>query len=272
MLNHPPSEDSRPRMRRAEVFHLADSAESSLCAFLRDQAHCLLHLAIGAEVEFFLARHCTMTASDGKSAVVRNGYQPERQFLTHLGPIHVRIPKVRSRVERQAVFRSALVRPYMRRARADHAGAAGRFLRGLSSGNAYEAMLALVGPEVTAMPAPVMARLQHRWCAEHGAWLTGSLADVTYTSLWIEGLSCDVERPGAVESAMLAVGVDAATSRRLLAVAHDVCETAQSWATLLVGLHGRGLPAPQRLRLGQGVSSSVAEAVAMVYPEIPQLS
>jgi putative transposase len=33
----------------------------------------------------------------GRQAVVRNGYLPERDILTGLGPVTVRIPKVRDR-------------------------------------------------------------------------------------------------------------------------------------------------------------------------------
>ena len=35
---------------------------------------------------------------DGKAAVVRNGYLPERAIQTGISPVKVRIPRVRSRV------------------------------------------------------------------------------------------------------------------------------------------------------------------------------
>ncbi len=55
--------------------------------------------------------------ADGKAAVVRNGYLPERDIQTGIGPVRVRIPKVRSRTGEPATFRSALVPPYVRKTR-----------------------------------------------------------------------------------------------------------------------------------------------------------
>jgi hypothetical protein len=34
---------------------------------------------------------------DGRQAVVRNGYHPERQVQTGIGPVTVQIPKIRTR-------------------------------------------------------------------------------------------------------------------------------------------------------------------------------
>jgi hypothetical protein len=37
------------------------------------------------------------TLSNGKPRVVRNGYLPEREILTGLSQVNVRVPRVRSR-------------------------------------------------------------------------------------------------------------------------------------------------------------------------------
>lgn len=70
------------------------------------------------ELEEFLRRFAGHQDDSGRSLVVRNGYQPERSILTGIGPIAVRVPKVRSRTQAVAGFRSALVPSYVRRARA----------------------------------------------------------------------------------------------------------------------------------------------------------
>ncbi len=56
---------------------------------------------------------CCETASH--AAVVRNGHHPERPFQTGIGPVSVRIPKVRSKNDTPVTFRSALVPLYVRR-------------------------------------------------------------------------------------------------------------------------------------------------------------
>jgi len=47
----------------------------------------------------------------GRAAVVRNGYQPERDIQTGIGPVTV--PKIRSRDAEPVSFHSALVPPYL---------------------------------------------------------------------------------------------------------------------------------------------------------------
>ncbi|MEY4717441.1 MAG: hypothetical protein RL563_59, partial [Pseudomonadota bacterium] len=47
--------------------------------------------------------------SNGRAAVIRNGYQAERQIQTGIGPVSVRVPKVRAKDGQSATFLSALV-------------------------------------------------------------------------------------------------------------------------------------------------------------------
>ena len=88
-----------------------------LSTMLRDGAQRLVAQAVEAEFADFLARAAGERLADGRAAVVRNGFQPEREILTGLGSVRVRVPKARSRGEEAAVFRSSLVPPYVRRAR-----------------------------------------------------------------------------------------------------------------------------------------------------------
>ena len=49
----------------------------------------------------------------GRAELVRNGYQPERDIQTGIGPVTVRVPKIRSRDAEPVSFHSALVPPYL---------------------------------------------------------------------------------------------------------------------------------------------------------------
>ncbi|MFT5607648.1 MAG: putative transposase, partial [Parvicella sp.] len=42
-------------------------------------------------------RNSEKVSDSGRAGVVRNGYLPERELHTGIGPVKVRIPKVRSR-------------------------------------------------------------------------------------------------------------------------------------------------------------------------------
>jgi len=64
---------------------------------LREGARKMLASAIEAEVADFLKRYGSLKTDEGKPAVVRNGYLPERGVQTGLGNIEVKVPKVRDR-------------------------------------------------------------------------------------------------------------------------------------------------------------------------------
>ncbi len=69
------------------------------------------------ELQELLAAHVGRLLADGRAGVVRNGYLPEREIQTGLGPITVRLPKVRVKTGEPVTFRSALVPPYVRKTR-----------------------------------------------------------------------------------------------------------------------------------------------------------
>ena len=83
---------------------------------LREGVQQLIHQAVESELSEYLSQHQRLT-DDGRLAVVRNGYLPKREILTGIGPVSVRIPKVRSRDGEPLTFRSALVPLYVRKTR-----------------------------------------------------------------------------------------------------------------------------------------------------------
>ena len=86
-----------------------------LTELLRVGARQLIHQAVEAELQELLEAHSEGHTADGKAGVVRNGYLPERELQTGVGPVTVRIPKVRARSGDPVTFRSALVPPYVRK-------------------------------------------------------------------------------------------------------------------------------------------------------------
>jgi putative transposase len=76
---------------------------------LRDGARKMLASAIESEVAAFVAKHNHLHSMDGKAAIVRNGYLPERPIQTGLGDIEVKVPKVRDRTGSGIKFNSSLI-------------------------------------------------------------------------------------------------------------------------------------------------------------------
>ena len=100
---------------------------------LRNGAQKLIHNAVEAELREFISQHRGVT-EDGKVSVIRNGYLPKREILTGIGPVIVRIPKVRSKDGEALTFRSALVPPYVRKTRSLEAALPWLYLKGVSTG------------------------------------------------------------------------------------------------------------------------------------------
>ena len=73
-----------------------------------------------------MAQFSTERTEAGHAAVVRNGHHPARPFQTGIGPVSVRILKVRSKNGQPVIFRSALVPPYVRRTKTQREQTLGR--------------------------------------------------------------------------------------------------------------------------------------------------
>ena len=142
-------------MNKSTVVALEDRAESldPLTELLRVGARQLIEQAVETELQELLAAHADRLLADGRAGVVRNGYLPEREIQTGLGPITVRIPKVRVKTGEPVTFRSALVPPYVRKTRSLEAALPWLYLKGVSSGEMEAALEVLVGPEAC-QPVP----------------------------------------------------------------------------------------------------------------------
>ena len=84
-------------------FNNKESVSDVLNELLRSGAQKLIHNAVEAELREFMSQHQGVT-EDGKVSVIRNGYLPKREILTGIGPVSVRIPKVRSKEWRGTNF------------------------------------------------------------------------------------------------------------------------------------------------------------------------
>ena len=91
-----------------------------LTEILRNGARALLAQAVEAEVAALLGCHADKLTADGHQRVVRHGHLPEREIMTGIGPVAVRCPRVRDRVEQgceRIRFSSAILPPYARRSK-----------------------------------------------------------------------------------------------------------------------------------------------------------
>jgi putative transposase len=241
----------------------------ALTELLRNGAVRLIEQAVAAELDEFLERYCERQDARGRRAVVKNGYQPERGIVTGIGLVPVKVPKVRSRDEEPAVFRSELVPPYVRRARSIDAALPWLYLHGISTGDMAEALELLVGESVRGLSAPVVSRLKRVWSGEYAAWRKRNLADDRWVYLWADGIYSGLRADDQRLCALVVIGANERGQKRFLAIEDGIRESTQSWREVLLDLKERGLKLPAKLAVGDGALGFWA-ALEEIYPETAQ--
>ena len=85
-----------------------EKIRDELTELIRDGAHKLIAQGLELEVSELLSTLSGRRDEVGRTAVVRNGYQPARDIQTGIGPVTVKVPKIRSRDGKPVSFHSAL--------------------------------------------------------------------------------------------------------------------------------------------------------------------
>jgi len=137
---------------------------------LRNGARTLLAHAVEAEVAGFLSGHSDKLTGDGHQRLVRHGYLPEREIMTGIGPVAVRCPRVRDRIGegcQRIRFSSAILPPYARRSNSLEVLIPVLYLKGVSTGDFEEALVALLGKDAGGLSASTIGRLKEAWSEEH---------------------------------------------------------------------------------------------------------
>lgn len=254
-------------MEQNNLFELEKQTtfDDQLSLLLRQGARRLVAEAVEAELQTFLERFCSHRTEDDRSAVVRNGYQPERSIQTGVGPVSVRIPKVRGRAGEPVSFQSALVPPYLRKSRSLEASIAWLYLKGVSTGGMQDALQALVGPEARGLSAATVSRLKQSWGEEYEQWRKGNLGDRRWVYIWADGVYSGLRSEDAKLCSLVVIGVDDRGCKSFLAIEDGVRESTQSWREVLLHLQDRGMNEP-KLAIGDGAMGFWA-ALDEVCPE-----
>jgi len=257
-------------MSKSNVIEFEGRAGSAdpLTDLLRSGARQLLQQAIEAEVQELLAAHSGRLLEDGRAGVVRNGHQPEREIQTGIGPVTVKIPKVRAKTGEPVTFRSALVPPYVRKTQSLEAALPWLYLKGVSSGEMGAALEVLVGPEAKGLSASTVSRLKRSWAQEYQAWREAPLDKDRWVYVWADGVYSGLRAEQAKLCALVVIGVNERGEKHFLAIEDGVRESTQSWREVLLKLKSRGMNVPQ-LAIGDGAMGFWA-ALEEVYPESRQ--
>ena len=234
------------------VVSFSDPAfRDELSELVRHGARQIIRQAVEAELKVFLDEHAEDRDAQGRRAVVRNGYQPEREILTGVGTVTVRVPKTRDRASAGRYFRSELLPPYLKKTRRLEAVIPWLYLKGVSTNDFDEALKALFGESVKGLSPATIARLKQSWEAEYSEWRQKDWRGHEFVYLWADGIYLNV-RSDERRCLLVAIGCDAHGRKHFLAIEEGYRESTESWKALLLSLKDRGIQIAPKLAVGDG--------------------
>ena len=139
---------------------------------IRDGARKLIEQAIHAELATLMTAFFAEKLENGTSRLVRHGYLPEREVMTGIGPVPVKVPRVRDRKpgEDKITFTPSILPRYLRKAKSVEELLPWLYLQGVSTGDFTEALAALLGPDAPGLSAKTITRLKADWWNDYEAW------------------------------------------------------------------------------------------------------
>jgi transposase-like protein len=225
--------------------------EDLLTGMLRQGAKDLISRAVQAELAEFLSENQDVVDDQGRRSVVRNGYLPEREILTGVGPVEIQVPKTRDRSGKGIGFRSELLPPYIKRSKSVETVLPWLYLKGISTGDFSEALADLLGEDAKGLSAGTISRLKQVWNQERDTWRKRSLADERYVYIWADGIYFNIRGDEARQCILVVIGVTDQGNKEFLAIEDGYRESEQSWTEVLMDLQSRGMNQP-KLAIGDG--------------------
>jgi len=255
--------------RFADAHREKGSLPVPVASVLRSQTGAAIDDSVLAEVKQRLADCAGRMSPEGGPAVVRNGYHKERTVLTDVGPVSVRIPRIRSRDGKPEKFISEPVKPFRRRTpHIDEVLAYAR-LMGVSQGRMADVTCMMFGEDsLRSLSAPTPNRLKKKWSAEYEEWSRGGLGDDQWVYLWVDGIYMPVRGSKDKMCLLVAMGTTAGGEKCLLAIEEAASESTECWERVLRGLRLRGMN-PPHLAIAVG-AGDLREALNQLFPEARQ--
>tara|TARA_R110001599_G_scaffold30499_9_gene102583 strand:+ start:21625 stop:22746 length:1122 start_codon:yes stop_codon:yes gene_type:complete len=191
---------------------------------------------------------------DGRARLVHHGHLPEREVMTGIGPVPVKVPRVRDRGvgEDKITFTPSILPRYLRKAKSVEELLPWLYLKGVSTGDFTEALEALLGPSATGLSAKTVTRLKADWWQDYEAWQKRDLGSRRFLYIWADGVYSKPRMAEEKQCVLVIVGADEYGRKELLAMTDGFRESTQSWREVLLDLKRRGLKQDPKLAIGDG--------------------
>jgi putative transposase len=233
---------------------LSGISPDALTDVIRGGARMLIEQAIEAELAALLAAVADQKLEDGRARLVRHGHLPEREILTGVGPVAVKVPRVRDRKPGadKITFTPSILPRYLRKAKSVEELLPWLYLKGVSTGDFSEALAALLGPHARGLSAKTITRLKASWWADYQAWQNRDLGTRRFLYIWADGVYFKPRMAEEKQCVLVIVGADEYGHKELLAMTDGFRESTQSWREVLLDLKRRGLKQDPKLAIGDG--------------------
>ena len=225
-----------------------------LTDLIRNGARKLLEQAFEAELAALLAAFASDKLDDGRARLVRHGHLPEREILTGVGPVPVKVPRVRDRRPgaTRITFTPSILPRYLRKTKSVEQLLPWLYLKGVSTGDFSEALEALPGSNAKGLSAKTITRLKADWWVEYEAWEKRDLGTRRFLYIRADGVYFKPRMAEEKQCVLVIVGADEYGRKELLAMTDGFRESAENWRAVLLDLKRRGLKQDPKLAVGDG--------------------
>ena len=225
-----------------------------LTDILRSGARRLIEQAVEAELSALLVAHADDKTEDGMARLVRHGHLPEREVMTGIGPVPVKVPRVRDRGtgDDRIRFRSSILPPWLRKAKSIEDLLPWLYLKGVSTGDFQEALAALLGSNAAGLSATTISRLKADWWADYERWQRRDLSARRFVYVWADGVYFRPRMAEEKQCVLVLIGADEWGRKEVIGLSDGYRESTQSWRELLLDLKRRGLAHAPEIAIGDG--------------------
>jgi transposase-like protein len=217
----------------------------------REGARRILAEALEAEVAEYIDKFKNVMDMDGHRVVTRNGYLPQRDLVTGVGPVKIHQPRARD--ERAGCkFTSKILPPFMRRTKSVDALIPILYLKGISTGDFSEALESILGKNASGLSATNIVRLKEGWKKDYEQWARRDLSQKQYVYWWADGIYFNVRLEPDRPCMLVIIGARKDGTKELVAIYDGHRESKSSWLEVLRDLKRRGIKQGPKLAIGDG--------------------
>src|SRR5262249_15024227 len=139
-----------------------------------------------------------------------------------------------AKVASASAFRRRFCPPYARRSKSLEVLIPILYLKGISTGDFEDALIALLGRDAGGLSASTIGRLKEAWCEEHARWSKRDLSAKRYIYFWVDGIHVQARLEDTAQCLLIIIGATPEGRKELVGLIDGVRESAQSWRELLL--------------------------------------